>query len=124
MKNIAPGADPADILNPPPPSFGRIPPGDVSYESFTPCVLASVGKELDKGFPSAAPPSNAQPHPFVAHDVREEDWLRFMSDLKRAGSLSPMNRVAAGAVPLALGLGLAGKIKDFLFCFQLAGRES
>ncbi|KAJ3522794.1 hypothetical protein NM688_g8824 [Phlebia brevispora] len=108
MRNFAPGADPISILNPPPPCFSRVPPTSLSYETFRPCILLSLSNELDKGFPAIIPPSSAEAHPFILHDVREEDWIRFLRDIQRAGSLSPMNRFVAGAVPITFGLGYPG----------------
>ena len=34
--------------------------------------------------------------------------MRFLGDVKIAGSLSPMNRIVAGVAPLAFGLGIVG----------------
>jgi Domain of unknown function (DUF4646) len=62
----------------PPPSFSRAPPSQCSYPPFPPTYLISTGSSLDKGFPLLPPPSNAQPHPFVSHDVNEEDWARYV----------------------------------------------
>ena len=66
------------------------------------------GRTLDTGFLEIAPPSSATPHPFILYDVTEEDWHWFLYTVKIAASLSPLNRIAAGAVPMALGLGLFG----------------
>ena len=110
MSKFAPGATPADILNPPPPAFARAPPRTMSYAPFAPCSLLSLSKDLAAGFPPLAPPAAtaAQPHPFAVHDVQEGDWTRFLGDMKRAGALSPMNRIVAGVAPMAMGIGLAG----------------
>jgi hypothetical protein len=59
-------------------TFSRVPPRELSYSSFQPMFLLCKGKSLDKGFPSAPPPSSIQPHPFNSHDVTEGDWLRFV----------------------------------------------
>lgn len=104
------GASPAEILSTPPPAFSRQAPNHLSYAPFPPCAVISLSKDLSKGFPPVLPPSSVQPHPFVMHDIQEEDWIRFLSDTKRAGSLSPMNRVVAGVAPVAMGIGLPGKI--------------
>ena len=108
MSKFAPGATPADILNPPPPSFARAPPRTMSYAPFAPCALLSLSKDLAAGFPPLAPPAAVQPHPFAVHDVQEGDWTRFLGDMRRAGALSPMNRIVAGVAPMAMGIGLAG----------------
>ena len=59
-------------------TFSRVPPRELSYSSFQPMFLLCNGKTLDKGFPSAPPPSSIQPHPFNSHDITEGDWLRFV----------------------------------------------
>lgn len=66
------------------------------------------GSTLNNGFQEMAPPSRAVPHPFVLYDVTEEDWKWFLYTVKISASLSPLNRIAAGAVPLVLGLGILG----------------
>ena len=45
-------------------------------------------------------------HPFVSHDIVEEDWTRFLGDLGSVAKLSGANRVVAGVAPLAMGVGL------------------
>jgi hypothetical protein len=57
-----------------PPCFAR-PPSGSTYTAFQPMHLTSIGQYLNKGFPQRQPPSNVDPHPFVSHDVTEEDWL-------------------------------------------------
>lgn len=71
-------------------------------------TLFCRGATLDKGFLELAPPSSATPHPFILYDVTQEDWHWFLYTVKISASLSPLNRVAAGAVPMAMGLGLFG----------------
>ena len=105
VKNFAPGKSPTKLLDPPPPSFTRIAPPDLPYAAFPAMELISKGSTLDKGFPYAAPPCVMAPHPFATHDVNENDWRRFLHDLRIVGSLSPMNRVVTGLVPLLFGLG-------------------
>ena len=58
--------------------FSRVPPRELSYNSFQPMYLLCRGKTLQKGFPRAPPPSSIQPHPFNSHDITEGDWLRFV----------------------------------------------
>ncbi|KAI1789466.1 hypothetical protein LXA43DRAFT_974290 [Ganoderma leucocontextum] len=116
VKNFAPGKSPKKLLDPPPPSFLRPPPPGLPYAggggdggAFPVMLLLSKGATLDRGFPYVAPECGAGvvPHPFVAHDVNEQDWRRFLHDLRVAGSLSPLNRVASGLAPLALpGVGI------------------
>lgn len=105
------GANPADILNNAAPGFSRAPPPNLPYSPFPPCALVSLSHELDKGFPALAPPAMVQPHPFALHDIQEADWVRFLSDVKRAGTLSPMNHVVAGVAPMAMGIGLLGALR-------------
>ncbi|KAH9887324.1 hypothetical protein C8Q73DRAFT_713572 [Cubamyces lactineus] len=105
VKNFAPGKSPTKLLDPPPPSFTRIAPPDLPYSAFPAMELVSKGTTLDKGFPYTAPPCAMVPHPFVTHDVNENDWRRFLHDLRIVGSLSPMNRVVTGLMPLLFGLG-------------------
>lgn len=104
-------AKPSDLLNPPPPSFKRPPRVDLSYEPFPQCALQSLESQLDKGWPLLPPQSLAQRHPFATHDVQEEDWTRFVTDMKRVGMLSPMNHIVANVAPMAMGLGLAGECR-------------
>ena len=67
---------PGNITHDPPPlSFSRQPPENLPYDPFQPIFLIANGKFLDTGFPLAAPPSAAQPHPFASHDVNEGDWI-------------------------------------------------
>lgn len=105
------GSQPSDLLNPPPPSFSRPPQQTFPYTPFRTVVHISFGATLDKGFPTMPPPAAAgQPHPFMTHDVTEEDWTRFLSDLKKAGTLSPMNKILAGVAPMVIlpGIGFVG----------------
>ncbi|GJE93681.1 DUF4646 domain-containing protein [Phanerochaete sordida] len=102
------GQVPSDLLNPPPPSFSRPPRRELPYTPFAPLTVVGIGTSLDKGFPAIPPPAAMQPHPFATHDVCEDDWVRFVGDIQKAGKLSPMNRIVAGVAPLAMGIGLAG----------------
>ena len=109
VKNFAPGKAPKKLLDPPPASFLRAPAAGLPYGVFPPMALLSKGSTLDRGFPYAAPECGVGvvPHPFVAHDVNEQDWRQFLHDVRVAGSLSPMNRVVSGLAPLALpGVGI------------------
>ena len=114
VKNFAPGKSPKALLDPPPPPFLRPPAPGLPYAAFPAMTLLSKGATLDRGFPYAAPGCGEGTvvgmelgeHPFVAHDVNEQDWRRFLHDVRVAGSLSPLNRVVAGLAPLALGIGI------------------
>ncbi|KAI0088982.1 hypothetical protein BDY19DRAFT_875756, partial [Irpex rosettiformis] len=96
-----------ELLNPPPPCFTRAPPHhELMTQPFQPISVISIESQLDKGFPSMAPPSPAQTHPFVVHDVQEEDWTRLLNDVKAAGRISPLNRIMAGVAPAVVGVGI------------------
>lgn len=100
------GTTAVDVLNPPPPCFARPPPyNPLMSATFPPCTLISIDAKLENGFPALAPPSSLQPHPFIVHDVKEEDWVRLLNDIKAVGKLSPMNRIVSNVAPLALGVG-------------------
>ncbi|KAH7884758.1 hypothetical protein F5I97DRAFT_1938131 [Phlebopus sp. FC_14] len=92
----------------PPPSWQRPPPPQFPYNQFPPMCLISNGKELSKGFPEVPPPCQLAPHPFATHDVTEEDWTRFLADVKRASSLSTTQRIKSNAIPMAAGLNILG----------------
>lgn len=102
------GAKPSDLLDPPPPSFTRAASQNVSYAPFPPIASQSLGSNLDKGWPLVPPPSMTQPHPFATHDVQEEDWTRFLRDMKRAASLTTGNHLVSNLAPMAMGLGFYG----------------
>ena len=97
-----------DLLNPPPPSFSRLPPPNLPYPPFPQCVVIGKGNSLTKGFPILPPQTDVQPHPFVTHDVNEDDWARFLGDVKKASKLSIMEHVVTGAVPAVLGITIVG----------------
>ncbi|KIP06516.1 hypothetical protein PHLGIDRAFT_118905 [Phlebiopsis gigantea 11061_1 CR5-6] len=109
------------LLNPPPPAFARSPQAQLPYTPFAPCVAVSLTAGLDGGFPLMPPPGAVPgaPHPFATHDVNEEDWTRFLGDLKKIGTLSPTNRIVASVAPLAMGVGF---FPGFLITRALEGR--
>ncbi|EKM56388.1 uncharacterized protein PHACADRAFT_253472 [Phanerochaete carnosa HHB-10118-sp] len=83
-----------------------------------------LGTTLDKGFSAIPPDAGVRPHPFATHDVCEEDWTRFVGDLRKAGKLSPMNRIVAGVAPMAMGIGLAGFFVSRAIEGRMKGRTS
>ncbi|EJF57323.1 hypothetical protein DICSQDRAFT_15889, partial [Dichomitus squalens LYAD-421 SS1] len=86
-------------------SFARAPPHRLSYGPFPHATLYAYSDDLQRdGFPRE-PPTCAcapEPHPFVTHDVKEDDWASFLEDLKGAGGLTPVNSIVAGAAPIAV----------------------
>nr|KAH7921846.1 hypothetical protein BV22DRAFT_1197887 [Leucogyrophana mollusca] len=97
-----------------PPSWSRPPPAELTYANFPPICLVSNGHKLSKGFPEEPPPYNFFPHPFATHDVTEDDWKRFLADVKKAGSLSMQQRIKSHIIPLATGIGMLGKRGMFI----------
>lgn len=96
------GASSDSVLNSQPPSFSRAPSSTVPYTPFPSCALLSVTNELSSGFPPMPPPALVQPHPFASHDIKEEDWTRFLDDCRRGGALvKTPNRFVAGIAPVA-----------------------
>ncbi|EGN99217.1 hypothetical protein SERLA73DRAFT_182105 [Serpula lacrymans var. lacrymans S7.3] len=94
----------------PPPSWQRPPPQHLPYNPFPPMCLVSNSKNISNGFPELPPPCNLQPHPFASHDISEEDWKRFLTDVKKAGSLTGMQRIKSNVIPTVMGLNLIGGI--------------
>ncbi|KAI6099759.1 hypothetical protein F5141DRAFT_1143415 [Pisolithus sp. B1] len=92
----------------PPSSWQRPPPSSLPYNQFPPMCLISNGKELAKGFPELPPPCQLAPHPFATHDVTEEDWKRFLTDVKKGASLTGAQRIKSNVIPLVAGLSFVG----------------
>ncbi|KAI1787763.1 hypothetical protein LXA43DRAFT_895717 [Ganoderma leucocontextum] len=92
-------------------SFGRAPPHNLPYGPFPPATLHAYSDDLQAdGFPKD-PPTCAcapAPHPFVMHDVNEQDWAGFLDDVRSAGGLSPVSGLIAGAAPVAVRAGIIG----------------
>ncbi|KAG1738388.1 uncharacterized protein EDB91DRAFT_457841 [Suillus paluster] len=91
-----------------PPMWERRPPQHLPYSQFPPMCLISKDKDLSKGFPELPPPCQAHPHPFATHDITEEDWIRFLADVKKGGSLSGGQRIKSNVIPLMVGASLVG----------------
>ncbi|KAG1722565.1 hypothetical protein EDB19DRAFT_1767292 [Suillus lakei] len=92
----------------PPPMWQRQPPQHLPHDQFPPMCLISNGPDLSKGFPDVPPPCQLCAHPFATHDIMEDDWKRFLADVKKAGSLSGGQRLKSNVVPLMTGIGLIG----------------
>lgn len=105
---------PGDDVRPrsPPLSFSRPPPPNLPYGAFLPAVHYARSADLAGDGFELAPPTCAgapgQPHPFVTHDIAENDWARFLADVQGAGGLEPVNAVVAGAAPTVAVAGLLG----------------
>lgn len=75
-----------DPLNPAPPAFTRPTPKNYAYLPFEPMTMLGISSNLTDGFPTIPPPINPEDekqvgkasaqHPFVSHDVTEDDWLK------------------------------------------------
>ncbi|KAL7283944.1 LOW QUALITY PROTEIN: hypothetical protein ACG7TL_001216 [Trametes sanguinea] len=104
--NVPPAKDLPPLLNPPPQSFQRAPSPHASYAPFEPIYVAPVGHSLEDGFVSSLPYSAMRPHPFAVHDVMEEDWKRFLGDLKRASKLCFKDKMIAGVLPAVKDVGV------------------
>ena len=75
-----------DPLNPPPAAFTRPTPKHYAYLPFQPMTMLGISEKLVDGFPMIPPPVNSEDetsagkanaqHPFVSHDITEEDWLK------------------------------------------------
>ncbi|EED84338.1 predicted protein [Postia placenta Mad-698-R] len=104
LKDFAPGQSVDALINPPPPSFQRAPAANLPYPPFEPTSLIGTSNELSNGFPALPPPIMGGPHPFPTHDVHEEDWTRFLHDVKAAASLSGTDRIVSNVAPMAAGL--------------------
>ena len=75
-----------DPLNPAPAAFARPAPKNYAYLPFRPMTMLGISFNLVDGFPMIPPPVNPEDetsagkanfqHPFVSHDVTEEDWLK------------------------------------------------
>lgn len=99
------GSGTRNLINTPPPSFQRAPPPGLPYPPFPPVALRTASSDLSKGFPKVPPPPpGGEPHPFATHDVHEEDWTRFLNDVKEAAALSTTDRSVSNVAPLALGV--------------------
>lgn len=76
-----------DPLHPAPEAFTRPTAKEYEYSSFQPVTMLGISSNLADGFPMIPPPINPEderssgkgpdhPHPFVSHDVTEDDWLK------------------------------------------------
>jgi len=73
-------------LDPAPAAFTRPTPKNYGYLPFRPMTMLGISNNLANGFPTIPPPINSEDetgtgkansqHPFVSHDVTEDDWLK------------------------------------------------
>jgi len=96
-----------------PSQFSRVPSKGLSYSPFQPMFLLCNGKTLDKGFLRAPPPSSIQPHPFISHDITEDDWLSFLETLHSAANLTGKD-VSRSYLPIVSNIPIIG-------CLSAAG---
>ncbi|KAG9218091.1 hypothetical protein CCMSSC00406_0010250 [Pleurotus cornucopiae] len=82
-----------------PPAFSRLPSQEAGYPSFPAIYLMSNGKHITKGFPLVPPPSSSEYHPFMTHDVTQEDWQSFVNDVNQAAELTAKDKVQAYSLP-------------------------
>ncbi|KAH7921847.1 hypothetical protein BV22DRAFT_700826 [Leucogyrophana mollusca] len=94
---------------PAPKSWDRIPQPDLPYTEFPTLCLVSHTWSLINGFPELPPPCQLQPHPFANHDVTEEDWKQFLSEIKKAASLSKQQRIKYTVIPIVTPLLFLGR---------------
>jgi len=80
-------------MDPIPDVFSRPPPSQYAYIKFTPMSLVADTERLQDGFALIPPATRpGEQHPFASHDVTEEDWHKFLSDLERTAHLPPDQR--------------------------------
>ncbi|KAF9789388.1 hypothetical protein BJ322DRAFT_1177392 [Thelephora terrestris] len=74
--NISTSQDP---LNPAPSAFTRPTPKNYTYLPFKPMTMLGISSNLANGFPIIPPPINPE-------DEKQEDWPKFLIDLKTVAS--------------------------------------
>ncbi|KAH7912644.1 hypothetical protein BJ138DRAFT_1147962 [Hygrophoropsis aurantiaca] len=92
-----------------PVSWDRTPFSGLSYDSFPNLCLVSHTWRLENGFPELPPPCQIEPHPFATHDITEEDWIRFLADIKKGASLSKKQNITAKVVPIVTPAPIVGR---------------
>ncbi|KAI0712845.1 hypothetical protein C8T65DRAFT_646548 [Cerioporus squamosus] len=125
---LPPSAPPPLGLGPSTEPCGRPPPQHLSYDPFPPAVLNAHSDDLAQGFPLEPPLCPCEPgqqHPFVIHDVNEDDWARFLHDVRVSGSgLTPVNPMLADAAPRAVKTGvLVGFVADMALRVVVKGKK-
>ncbi|EKM75807.1 hypothetical protein AGABI1DRAFT_63984, partial [Agaricus bisporus var. burnettii JB137-S8] len=85
--------------------------------------LLALGQYLTRGFPTTAPPSKNDPHPFISHDVPEADWLRFLEEVKAAGQLSE-SQERYSQLPIVSILPIVGSLSTHVIRQQMKKGKS
>lgn len=94
-----PGAPYTNGIAQPYAQFPQHPQGSGSQnpsQYFAPFSLISVDTKLEHGFPGSKPSSRDQPHPFATHDVKQEEWMRFLREVQEAGRATPTEQIVSG----------------------------
>lgn len=65
---------------------------------FQPFALISHTSDLQNGFPGDKPPSNDHPHPFTTHEVKQEDWIQFLTEIQEVERGSTGDQIAKGLI--------------------------
>lgn len=92
-------------LEPLPAQFRRISPPNYSYDMFSPMTLIGTTHSLRDGWIVMSPPAPpGMDHPFMTHDVRQEDWAKFLQDLNQTARWGTINAFRSRGVPRSLTL--------------------
>ncbi|KAI0646655.1 hypothetical protein C8Q79DRAFT_1010244 [Trametes meyenii] len=90
----------------------------VLYGPFETVRVPSMGPQLSNGFATGLPASTMQPHPFSTRNVTEDEWQRFLGEVKAAGAHSGQD-IAKNHLPVIRGRG----ILTGLFCRAMADNK-
>ncbi|EIW74425.1 hypothetical protein CONPUDRAFT_85897, partial [Coniophora puteana RWD-64-598 SS2] len=103
-------------------SWLRSPPSGLSYARFYRMVHHSKGEHLSGGFLKQPPNCSSRVHPFLTHNVDEEDWIRFLGDVERTASppSQAMTLRSSGMLSSVLGASKAGNSSTSLPSEELA----
>lgn len=65
-------------------------------QHFAPFSILSIDANLEHGFPGSKPSSRDHPHPFTTHDVKQEDWMKFLREVQDASKATVGDQVVNG----------------------------
>jgi len=105
IDKISEGFNGKDPLDPLPEQFKRS-VGHIDASPFPPLTLVSKKNTLGEGFPHLAPAA-AVPllsHPFISHDIQEDDWQRFLENIMTVAKLTGRERVRAHLITHSMDL--------------------